>query len=208
MRTGRLEAFSDGVFAIAITLLVLDLKVPLDRSHDLGTALGSEWPQFAAYLVSFFVIGVIWINHHTVLDAIAKADKTLLVLNLALLLTVVTIPFTTSLFAEYLRDDGAAKIAAAIYSGVMLLHGILWSIFWAYAANHPDLLEPDVDRVKAKASVRTFALGVPVYSVAVLLSFVNAYVVLAVHLVLAIVYLRGRIDLGDPVEVSATGGRE
>ncbi|MEP6598484.1 MAG: TMEM175 family protein [Actinomycetota bacterium] len=203
MRTSRLEAFSDGVFAIAITLLVLDLRVNEAHRHDLRQALWFDlWPSYAAYVVSFFVIGVIWVNHHTVLDTLVRVDKTLIVLNMCLLFTVVTIPFTTSLFAEYLQEGDRAKIAAAIYSGLMLLHGVLWTTFWAYAVNHSHLLGPGIDRVKAKSSVRSFSLGVPAYSVAVLLSFVNAYVVLALHLVLALVYLRGRIDLGDRVDAS------
>ena len=202
MRTVRLEAFSDGVFAIAITLLVLDLKVPNSDTltGGLGSALWAQWPSYAAYLVSFFVIGVIWINHHTVLDAIGRADKTLLVLNLGLLLTVVTIPFTTSLFAEYLRDGNAAKLAAAIYSAVMLLHAILWSGFWRHAAYHSELLAAGIDPTRARASVRSFAVGTPVYALAVGLSFVNPYLVLCMHLVVAMLYLRGRLNLGETVD--------
>jgi uncharacterized membrane protein len=212
MRTSRLEAFSDGVFAIAITLLVLDLKVPTrDELHGtLASALLAEWPRYAAYVVSFFVIGVIWINHHTVMDAIARVDKSLLVLNLALLLTVVTIPFTTSLFAEYLQAGSEAKLAAALYSAVMFVHAVLWIVFWRHAAYHPALLAPEIDPARARASVRGFSFGVPVYAIAMGLSFVSPYVVLGLHLLLAFVYLRGRLDLGERVERrrpgSAAGG--
>jgi uncharacterized membrane protein len=201
MRTTRLEAFSDGVFAIAVTLLVLDLRVPNrgTLTHGLGAALRAEWPTYAAYFVSFWVIGIIWINHHTVLDAIGRIDKTLLVLNLALLLTVVTIPFTTSLFAAYLQAGRSAHLAAALYSGLMLIHAVLWSAFWRHAAYRPQLLAPGVDPVEAKASVPRFALGTPIYAVTVGLSFVNAYVVLILHLVLALAYLRGMINLGESV---------
>ena len=201
MRTSRIEAFSDGVFAIAITLLVLDLKVPKhDQLKDgLGSALWAQWPTYAAYVVSFFVIGVMWMNHHTVMDAIARVDKTLLVLNLGLLLTVVTVPFTTSLFAEYLREGGPAKLAAAIYSGLMFVQAIVWSVLWRHAAYRPQLLAAWVDPARARASVRDFAVGVPLYGVAVGLSFVNPYVVLAMHFVVALAYLRGRIDLGAEV---------
>jgi len=199
MRTGRVEAFSDGVFAIAITLLVLDLHVPASDAltERLGSALWAEWPTYAAYIVSFFVIGVIWINHHTVMDAIARVDKSLLVLNLGLLLTVVTIPFTTSLFAEYLREGSEAKLAAAIYSAVMVVHAVLWTVFWHHAAHHPELLSADVDPDRARRSVGRFSFGVPIYAVAVALSFVNPYVVLALHLFLALLYLRGMLDVGQ-----------
>ena len=200
MRTTRLEAFSDGVFAIAITLLVLDLAVPAkkDLTDGLGSALWHEWPSYAAYFVSFWVIGIIWINHHTVLDAIARADKTLLVLNLALLLTVATIPFTTALFAEYLRAGHEARLAAAIYSAVMVVHGLIWQAFWRPAAYRPWLLAPGVDPARAQASTRSFGLGIPFYLAAFALSFVVPYVVLGLHLVLALVYLRGLINLREP----------
>ncbi len=124
---------------------------------------------------------------------------TLLVLNLGLLLTVVTVPFTTSLFAEYLRDGNAAKLAAAIYSAVMLLHAILWQAFWRHAAYHGELLAAGIDPTRARASVRSFAVGTPVYALAVGLSFVSPYLVLCMHLVVAALYLRGRLNLGEMV---------
>jgi uncharacterized membrane protein len=103
MRTSRLEAFSDGVFAIAITLLVLDLAVPpvTEAERDgLWAALGHEWPSYFAYLVSFLVIGIIWINHHTMLTLVERVDRPVLFANLLLLLTVSVIPFPTRLLAE------------------------------------------------------------------------------------------------------------
>ena len=106
MQTGRVEAFSDGVFAVAITLLVLDLRVPLTNG-SLGGALAAEWPAFVAFLISFFVIGIVWVNHHTLFVQLASVDRPLLFFNLLLLLSVVVIPFTTSLFAEYLTRPAA-----------------------------------------------------------------------------------------------------
>src|SRR5579875_2666259 len=106
-RTGRVEAFSDGVFAIAITLLVLDLAVPPleeSRQEGLWAALGHEWPSYLAYLVSFFVVGIIWINHHTMLTLVDQVDRVVLFANLVLLLFVSVIPFPTRLLADYLLE--------------------------------------------------------------------------------------------------------
>src|SRR5215475_5101237 len=123
--TGRVEAFSDGVLAIAVTLLVLDLRVPArDALHggSLAGALGHEWPSYAAYVTSFLIIGIIWVNHHGVFQLIGRVDRITLFLNLMLLMTVVAIPFTTSLLSEYLRAGGpSARTAALVYSAVMLL---------------------------------------------------------------------------------------
>src|SRR5215208_4821730 len=117
MSTNRLEAFSDGVIAIAITLLVLDLRVPQEPADGLGHALWFDlWPNYFAYVVSFIVIGIIWINHHAVIGAVGRADRMTLVLNLLLLMTVAALPFTTSLVAEYLRGGGSnARLAVAVY---------------------------------------------------------------------------------------------
>jgi len=110
--TTRVEAFSDGVLAIAITLLVLDLRVPLrDGLHtSLAHALARQWPSYAAYVTSFLIIGIIWVNHHAVFGYLGAADRMLLFLNLVLLMFVAAIPFTTSLFAEYLTAGRDALI--------------------------------------------------------------------------------------------------
>jgi uncharacterized membrane protein len=111
----RLEAFSDGVFAIAITLLVLDLAVP-PREHapdgeSLASALGHQWPSYFAYLVSFLVIGIIWVNHHAVFDRVRLVDRPVMFVNLALLLVVSAIPFPTHLLAEYLTAGSDSHVA-------------------------------------------------------------------------------------------------
>ena len=115
--TSRLEAFSDGVFAIAITLLVLELHVPETGDRSLARALAHEWPQFAAYLTSFLIIGIMWVNHHSMFREITRVDRPLLFLNLLLLLWTALLPFPTELIARYLRAGGAdAHVAAAVYS--------------------------------------------------------------------------------------------
>ena len=120
MLPARLEAFSDGVFAVAITLLALDLRVDGPGQGTLADQLGHQWPVFAAYVVSFFVIGIVWVNHHALFTSFARVDRSLLFLNLLLLLWIAAIPFATSTMATYLRTDGGdAHLAAALYSAVL-----------------------------------------------------------------------------------------
>jgi uncharacterized membrane protein len=118
----RLEAFSDGVFAVAITLLALDLTVAGPEGHgSLADQLHGKWPSFLAYLISFFMIGIVWVNHHVLVRSITKVDRTLLFVNLVLLLFVVLIPFSTATAAEYYsRGDWDTKVAMALYAGVFL----------------------------------------------------------------------------------------
>jgi uncharacterized membrane protein len=118
--TSRLEAFSDGVIAIAITLLVLDIKVPdPGETESLAHALGQMWPNYAAYVVSFLTIGIVWINHHALVRRLREADHSVLILNLLLLMAIAVLPFTTALLAAYIREDGG-HLAAAVYAGSLL----------------------------------------------------------------------------------------
>ncbi len=122
MDRSRLEAFSDGVFAVAITLLALDLTVAGPEGHGhLTDQLHGKWPAFLAYLISFFMIGIIWVNHHVLVRRITKVDRTLLFLNLVLLLFVVLIPFTTATVADYFsRHDWDTQVAMMLYGGAFL----------------------------------------------------------------------------------------
>jgi TMEM175 potassium channel family protein len=121
MDRSRLEAFSDGVFAVAITLLALDLTVEGYGHGPLIDQLHDKWPSFLAYLISFFMIGIVWVNHHALVRSIIKVDRLLLFLNLVLLLFVVLIPFTTATEASYFpHNDGDARLAMALYAGVFL----------------------------------------------------------------------------------------
>ena len=144
--TSRLEAFSDGVFAIAITLLVLELHSPeLEEGQRLWPALLDEWPQFAAYLTSFAILGIMWVNHHSMFRQIQRADRGLMFLNLLLLLWATLLPFPTSLFAEHLEDDSInANVAAAVYSTNLTLAAIAFSLIWWHVLrNH--LVDHDMD---------------------------------------------------------------
>ena len=123
MSKNRLEAFSDGVFAVAITLLVIEIAVP--TGDDLWHELKEEWPSFAAFFVSFWVIGIIWVNHHGLLDHVKRADRGVLYLNLLVLMTVVFLPFATALLAEHLKSGADEEVAAAVYSGAFARNGSL-----------------------------------------------------------------------------------
>jgi uncharacterized membrane protein len=189
--SGRLEAFSDGVFAIAITLLVLDLAVPARdqvRTGGLGSALAHEWPSYFAYLVSFLVIGIIWVNHHTMFSKVNLVDRPVLFANLALLLVVSALPFPTRLLAEYLTAGSDAHIAAAIYSSTMLAMGLAYSVLWIAVTRDVGLLHEHVDPVASRAALRRFGIGNIVYLATIGLSFVSAIATLSVHAALALYY--------------------
>jgi len=133
MRTTRMEAFSDGIFAIAATLLVLDLAIPAVTSKDVGHKLAEQWPTYVAYMVSFATIGNAWLNHSVITEYLDRADASLLRLNLALLFFVAVLPFPTHMLAEYLSNQGAERIAVTIYGLNLLAISGFISIVWHYA---------------------------------------------------------------------------
>jgi len=190
--TGRIEAFSDGVLAIAVTLLVLDLHVPIEGSFDgsLAAALAHEWPAYAAYVTSFLVIGIIWVNHHGVFQLIGRVDRMTLFLNLLLLMTVVAIPFPTSLLSEYLRAGGpSARTAALVYSAVMLFMSGGFAGLYTYVAMHPVLLADGVDPVAVRASIVRFsAVGTLLYVATLVIALFSAPLCLLAHFVIALYY--------------------
>jgi uncharacterized membrane protein len=191
MSSRRTEAFSDGVFAIAITLLVLDLVVPSRQEAaeaGLGHALAHDWPAYFAYLVSFLIIGIIWVNHHTMFDKVRLVDRPVLFANLMLLLVVSLIPFPTRLLAEYLTAGRDSHVAAAVYSATMLAMGLSYSTLWLLVTRDANLLQQDVDPRQGRAALLRFGLGNVFYLATIGLSFVNATATLAVHGALAIYY--------------------
>ena len=184
--TGRVEAFSDGVFAIAITLLILDVHVPRDLSETttLSDALLKQWPSYLAFLTSFALIGIMWINHHKLFTLIKRSDHLLLVFNALLLLGATVVPFTTSLLAEYIGHT-EQRVAAMVYMGNFFVIAIFFNLLWRYAAHHHRLLGYDVSEEEVRSINRAYILGPPVY----LLCFVIAYfsVPLALGMTIALV---------------------
>ena len=188
--TSRLEAFSDGVFAIAITLLVLEISVPTGRGNDLWQALGEQWPSYAGFVLSFFTIGIIWVNHHAAFDWVARTDRSLLFLNLLLLMAVAFIPFTTALMADYLREARGQDVAAAVYSASLLLMSLSFAETTRYVHAHPALLKPSTTEPGAawRRQRRNLA-GHFAYAVAVGLAFVNVYVSVGICALVAVSYI-------------------
>ena len=199
--TGRTEAFSDGVLAIAVTLLVLDLHVPpLNALHEpLALALAQEWPAYAAYVTSFLIIGIIWVNHHAVFELVGLVDRTVLFLNLVLLMSVVAIPFATALLSEYLlAGNGNARSAALVYSAVMLAMSFGFAALYSYVALHPVLLADGVDPEAVRGSIVRFsAIGTGLYVLTLGIALVSAPACLVAHFVIAIYYCFQQIRPGS-----------
>jgi uncharacterized membrane protein len=179
--TVRLEALSDGVIAVAITLLVLDLRVPkLEGDQPLWNALTANWPSYAAYVTSFLVIGILWINHHSLFRQIRYATRGLMLANLTFLMLVVAIPFVTSLVSEYLQEGNwNSKVAMATYDGLALAIALSITFLWAYVLRRPALLEPSVDVAAARKAFPQFSIGIAVYTVLIVLAFINPVIALA-----------------------------
>ena len=190
VETSRLEAFSDGVFAIAITLLVLELHPPDVARGRLWHGLVREWPQFAAYLSSFFVIGIMWVNHHSMFRQIRRTDRALLFLNLLLLLWTALLPFPTGLIARNLGPGGTdAKVAEAVYGANLTLAAIAFSLIWTYAVRGRRLIDHDLTPQQEWASVARFSIGTFVYAATVGIAFLSPKLALTLQILLALYYL-------------------
>jgi uncharacterized membrane protein len=193
METSRVEAFSDGVFAVAITLLALDLR------PGEGPTLGSQLlargaiAHYAAYVVSFLIIGIIWVNHHAVFRQIVRVDRVLMFLNLLLLLSVAAIPFPTALLAEHLTEPGNSHPAAFAYSSVMFLMGVSFGVLWWWAVRGGRLLDHTMSRSEERAALRRFTIGNLGYLALMGLAWLSAPLTLAGHFVLAIYYVLDQV---------------
>jgi uncharacterized membrane protein len=137
--TRRLESFSDGVFAVAITVLVFNLLAIGGRKLSFHSLVADAWPQYFAYVVGFLTIGIMWLNHHTVVSHVRRVDRTTLILNIFLLMFVVAVPFPTALVADHLDQPGGAA-AVVTYGVVMILMGVAFASLWAYVSTHQEAL--------------------------------------------------------------------
>jgi len=186
--TGRIEGFSDGVIAVAITLLVLSLQPPavLAKSDtDLLQKLLSLWPNYLAFVTSFATIGVMWINHHRMFTYIRRTDSTLMALNLLLLLVIVFIPFPTALVAQYLEMPDF-HTAAAIYNGTYVLLSICFNLLFRYAAHENRLLGKEVDHDEMQVMLRQFRFGAVPYLFTFALTWVSVPASLVLNLLMAL----------------------
>jgi uncharacterized membrane protein len=183
--TNRIEAFSDGMFAIAITLLILEIKVPSSGPGGLTKALLRQWPSYFAFLLSFVYIGVMWMNHHRMFNHIRRSNDTLLVLNLLLLLGVTAVPFPTAVLAANLGTPDQ-RTAALFYNGVFVVIAIFFNVLWRYATSH-QLLDKSLESSAALIS-RQYAVGPWMYVLCMALAFVDVRASLVLNVALAIFF--------------------
>ncbi len=172
MDTGRLETFSDGVFAIAITLLILVVELP-DDFESLGSALLELWPSYLAYGVSFLTIGIMWTNHHDVFRQIGRVDRPFLMLNVVFLMLVAFVPFPTRVVAEHIRSPDDRRAAALLYGIVLTCTAIMYATLWLYAAVGRRLIHEEADPRMVSGITRSYIPGAPSYGLATLLAFVS-----------------------------------
>ena len=186
MSPARLETFADGVFAIAATLLILDVNLPRDTPH-VAQAYLHAWPQYAAYAISFVTMGIIWVNHHTVFRQIDRVDRTFLFINVFFLMVIAFIPFPTRVLAEHMRDDGRA--AAFAYGVTMTAMPVTYSTLWFYAARGRRLIARDADQRTVSGISRSFWPGIPLYTAATLSALLSSWLAVALFAGLALFYV-------------------
>jgi uncharacterized membrane protein len=193
--TSRLETFADGVFAIAITLLVLEIRIPAP-GEDLREALFNQWPSFAAYVTSFLTIGVMWVSHHQMFTIIRRTTTTFLFLNVLFLLPVAFVPYPTALVAGHILEEGARTTAVLVYGGVSVVIAVMFNVLWAYAFRN-GLVAMSAGAERAQRVSRGFIVGPLIYLGATLLAFVNPFISMAVFAGLAVYWmLPGKIPSG------------
>lgn len=190
--TGRIEAFSDCVFSIAITLLILEIKVPpaadVQTYGTLLNALLRQWPSYLAYVLSFMSVLIMWMNHHKLFRHIHRSDHLFLVLNGLLLMAVTVVPFPTALLAAFITG-AQGKTAAAVYSGVFLIIAILFHAVWSYASYRNRLLARTHDVQSVAAISRQYRFGPLMYLIALLLAFVSVWASVGMCMALAVFFL-------------------
>src|ERR1700687_4826563 len=159
MSKGRVEAFSDGVFAVAATLLIFSIQIDKTAPGGLLAALLAAWPKYAAYVASFLTIGVMWMNHHGLFERIHRIDRTLLFINLLLLMAIVFLPFSTAEVGSNILVPRDANTAASLYAINASVIALFFGAVWWSALTHPQLLSPDVDRQAALRAWPRFSIG-------------------------------------------------
>jgi len=185
--TSRLEAFSDAVFAIAITLLVLDLAVDSAARPHLLRALAELWPSYLAYATSFFMIGLVWMGHHVIVEISTHVDRRLLKINLALLFVVAFLPFPTRLLAEFIRDPQAERVAALFYGLWLLLISVTLAGMWGYVSGKRRLVPDDFVQARVDYVTGIFRPNIVFYVFALALALILPQIAAALFLAIAVV---------------------
>lgn len=203
--TVRVEAFSDGVFAIAITLLSLELRVPHQPGVTLARSLWTLWPDYLAFVLSFLTVGVIWLNHHRLFTFVRHVDHGLLIWNGLLLMAVCLVPFSNAVLSEYLEHPGE-RTAAVVYSGTFVVVGAIFSLLWRHATGERSELLGDAP---SPAFVRRvaiwYAAGVLLYVVAFVVAFFSAIVSVIADVLFAIFFALPAFEIDRPIAQSREG---
>ena len=195
--TARLEAFSDGVFAIAITLLILNIQVPPLDEGTLVEAILRQWPAFLAYGVAFLTILIMWVNHHAIFRHIHRINRAFLVLNGLLLMVVTFVNYPTALLTRYLTAEQGPTVAAVFLSGTFLAVSILFNVLWRYATYKGRLLGPNPNRAAVRAISRQYVFGPLLYTAALALAFFSAPASLILNGLLALYFAFAGRDTPD-----------
>jgi uncharacterized membrane protein len=188
--TQRLEAFSDGVFAIAITLLIIEIGVPhVEADGSLTEKLLDLWPSYAGYVVSFLTIGVMWVNHHHMFKDIVRADHTLLVLNMLLLLGIAFVPLPTAVVAEYVGAKHHELEAALMYGMTFVVIATVFDVLWLYVSRRDGMIDEHVSEARIRSRTRRYLPGPLLYAFPLPLAFISPYIPLAIYAVLAVFWM-------------------
>lgn len=178
------------MFAIAITLLILEIKVPhAGREESLVRDLLRLWPSYLGYVISFVTLGIMWINHHAMFTYICRTDRYFLLIHVFFLMCISFLPFPTAVLAEHLPEPDNRRAAVALYSATLVVIALAYNALWWYAAAGRRLLDANADPRGVRTISRRYALGPISYGVSLALAFVNVWASLAVHGVLAVLYL-------------------
>jgi uncharacterized membrane protein len=189
MRSARLETFADGIFAIAATLLILSVDAQVgNRPSGLGERLLHIWPSYLGYAISFLTIGIIWVNHHTVMDQVGRVDRTYLFLTVGFLMCVAFIPFPTRLVAEHVRGSGA-QAAALSYGFTLTATAVMFNAIWFYAVRRRRLLREDANQRVISGITRSYLPGPWIYLGSTLVAFASPAASVALYAAIALVYV-------------------
>jgi len=203
--TFRIEAFADAVFAIAITLLVIEIRLPpheeVLRIGGVGPALLQLWPSYVGYAISFIVIGIMWANHHNLMKLVDRVDHGFITLTLLLLMCVAFLPFPTAVMADHLADPDTHEqaVAVAFYCGCFTVTALFYFLMWWHAALNRRLIASHVSDDAVRAITRAYVPGSLLYLTATLLAFVHVGLSLAIIVGLAALYMLPTVGAHDAV---------
>ena len=194
VNTQRLEAFSDGVFAIAITLLILEIKIPhhedIEKYGSLSRYLLNLWPSIFAYVFSFVIIGIYWANHHHLFKLFRKTDHTFNMINVMFLMAISFLPYPTAILGDYITDPSEGKDAVSFYAIGITLPSLFWLTMWLYAIHKGRLIDQKLKPEFVKALTKIFIVSNVIYISAIVVSFFSRNFALAMVIIMTLIYLK------------------